>query len=357
VGLIRKDAWSVAAVAMLVAWCPAAARAQDESLGDVAAARKLAVAGIALADAGNCPEAIDKLSRSEKIHHAISVLGRLGECQVQLGKIVDGTENLRRVVREQLAPDAPLVFVTAQARAQRVLADALPKIARLTIAITVPAGVSFWVTVDGVNVPTANLDTERLVDPGDHVIGAGGQGYLKAEGKVHVDAGRATSISLTLSPDPNASTAAAGAQPATAVAPQAPAATTGAPAVTQAEAPPRPAAGNHVPAYIAGAVGLVGVGVGIVFGMAATNDKSDLDHMCKAMVCPPSAQSTLDAGTRNGTISTVGFVIGGLGLAGGAVLYFVDFGAHTPERRAEGAGGVRVGGYVSPAGAGIGGSF
>ena len=63
-------------------------------------ARGLAVEGLKLADAGKCPEAIEKLMRAEKLHHSAIVQGRLGECQIAVGKLVDGTENLRKVMRE-----------------------------------------------------------------------------------------------------------------------------------------------------------------------------------------------------------------------------------------------------------------
>src|SRR5688500_11413705 len=63
---------------------------------NVAAARALGVQGIQLADAGQCDKAIEKLSRAEALYHAPTILGRLGECQVQVGQVVLGTENLNR---------------------------------------------------------------------------------------------------------------------------------------------------------------------------------------------------------------------------------------------------------------------
>src|SRR5690606_6492137 len=85
-------------------------RAEAQSAENKAAARALGVEGIKLANAGNCEAAIEKLSRAEALYHAPTILGRLGECQVALGKLVEGTENLNRVVREQLAPNAPAAF-------------------------------------------------------------------------------------------------------------------------------------------------------------------------------------------------------------------------------------------------------
>src|SRR4051812_8989456 len=67
------------------------ANAQDQSDASVtAAARALAVEGVKLAQADRCGEAIDKLERAEKLHHAPIVLTRLGECYIKLGRLVEG---------------------------------------------------------------------------------------------------------------------------------------------------------------------------------------------------------------------------------------------------------------------------
>ena len=106
-----------------------AAFAQDQPQAEsIAAARSLGMQGIKMADAGDCKGAIEKLSRAESLYHAPSILARLGECQVKVGQVVMGTENLNRVVREQLAANAPKAFRDAQERAKGVLSSALPKI-------------------------------------------------------------------------------------------------------------------------------------------------------------------------------------------------------------------------------------
>ena len=78
------------------------ASAEEDSAAETAAARGLAVDGLKLAQAGKCEEAIPKLEHAEKLHHSAIVLSRLGECQVTVGKLVEGTEMLRKVLREPL---------------------------------------------------------------------------------------------------------------------------------------------------------------------------------------------------------------------------------------------------------------
>src|SRR5882757_4229211 len=79
--------------AALVATVASTSRA-DDAAENVAAARTLGIQGVQLADAGKCPEAIEKLQRAETLHHAPTILDRLGECQVSVGELVEGTENL-----------------------------------------------------------------------------------------------------------------------------------------------------------------------------------------------------------------------------------------------------------------------
>jgi hypothetical protein len=284
----------------------------------VCAARSLGQEGVKLADANYCQEAVDSLARAEKIFHAPTTLGRLGECQVMLGKLVEGTENLNRVSREALAPNAPAAFTQAQERARRVLAEAKPKIAKLKIAVAAPPDAKLSVTVDGVPVPLANLNTNRPIDPGEHVVEATAPGFLKATAKVKLAEAGVDSIALTLEADPNAPKAA----PVVAPVPAAPVAPA---AQSQPNQPPSNADttphDNRVPAYIAFGVGAVGLGVGAVFGILALGKKSDLDSACKDKVCPSAAQQdTIDSGKKLGAVSTVGFVVGIAGAGVGGVL-------------------------------------
>jgi hypothetical protein len=306
--------------------------ASADEAGDIAAARQLGVEGVVLADQGRCAEAIDKLDRSEKLHHAVSVLERLAECQVSLGKLVAGSENLRRVLRESLLPDAPAPFLVAQERAQRVLAETRPKIARLKVVVSAPADADLWVTIDGSPIPAANLNENRPIDPGDHAVKVGAPGFAEAGATVHLTEGGTESIALSLVREPNAAK-----EPS-------------ASAVAARGAAEHPLGRSHVASYVAGGLGVVGLGIGVGFGIAAMGEKSNLERYCVNKVCAPSAQGVINSGTRFGDISTVAFIAGGVGLVAGAVLYFVDFGGGGSRSRAARA-------YVGPGSAGIVGVF
>jgi hypothetical protein len=286
-------------------------RAEDAA-ENVAAARTLGIEGVQLADAGKCPEAIEKLQRAESLHHAPTILDRLGECQVAVGRLVEGTENLNAVVREPLAANAPKVFHDAQDRAQKVLASATPKIAHLVIRIT-PSDAKASVAVGGKAVPDALIGSERPTDPGTHEVTATAAGYKPASTTVTLAEGGRQDITLLLERDPNA----VAVVPATTT--TTPAAQTGTPVP-----PPEPTASHsNVPAYVALGIGGAGLVVGGITGALAFGKASD----CPNKVC--KTQSDLDSAKSMATVSTIGFSVGIVGVAVGTVLLLT--GGHSSE--------------------------
>ncbi|MEI9949003.1 MAG: PEGA domain-containing protein [Pseudomonadota bacterium] len=274
----------------------------DESAENTAAARTLGIQGVQLADAGQCPEAIEKLTRAEALHHAPTILGRLGECQVNVGEVVTGTENLNMVVREVLPATAPKVFHDAQDRAQKVLTAALPKIAHLLIRLS-PGDLKANVAVAGKPVPAALLGAERPTDPGTYQVTASAEGYKPASTTVTLAEGAHQDITLQLEKDPNAVSAL-------------PPSTTGAVAVTSAEGSvPEPGAKkSKAPAYVAFGVGAAGLVAGGITGALALGKASD----CPNKVC--DSQSDLDSAKTMATLSTIGFGVGIAGVAVGTIL-------------------------------------
>jgi hypothetical protein len=288
-----------------------AALAQDQPQAEsIAAARSLGMQGIKLADAGDCKGAIEKLSRAESLYHAPSILSRLGECQVKVGQIVLGTENLNRVVREQLEPNAPKAFRDAQERAKGVLAAALPKIAHLTVKVD-PANVNPQITVAGAVIPAALIGVERPTDPGTHEVVVTAPGYLEQKTTVTLAEGGAQELSIKLEKDPNAAAATPPPPPPSSI-----------PVVTTAPTSPPADTGpkkNNTLAYVSLGVGGAGLLVGGITGLLALGKKGDLEG-CVGSKCPSSQQDTLDSAKSMATISTVGFTVGIVGVGVGVVL-------------------------------------
>ncbi len=319
---MRKLAIRAMGVLALTAF-PFMASAADDN-GNRAAARELGIQGVLLAEKGKCNEAIEKLERAEKLYHAPTTLERLGECKVDVGRIVDGAEDLQRVVREELPAGAPAAFIAAKARAQGVLKKALPRIAHLRVHVAAPSDAKPTVLMDGNPYPDALLDGDRPVDPGTHALAATADGMIKAETSVTLGDGESKSAELKLVPDPNAPRPVA-------IAPALvdnPPPEDGTPQKTHEEPPPNVSTDSpsKVPAILAFGLGVAGVGVGTVTGILALSKKGSLDDACKDKVCPGTSQSDIDSANTMATISTVGFIVGGVGIVGGIVLLITESG-------------------------------
>jgi hypothetical protein len=337
---------------LLVGALPGVAWAQGQpSAADTALARNLAVEGIQLADKGDCVGAIPKLEKAEAIYHAPTILGRLGECQVAVGKIVAGTENLQRVVRQPLPDKPPAAFVQAQARARKVLEGPMPKVAHLKIHVEMPAGAQPTITLDGEPVSLATLDLDRPADPGQHVVEARLQGYRNARADLALQPGGAGTASLRLDPEaPGAAPApAAAAAPAPYAAPAAqPYAPAAQPYPAAQPVAPAPAAqpvgvdtgtggGGKTAGYVLLGVGGVGLVVGSAFGVMAMGKKSSLDGACTGgkASCPATSQSDIDSMKSSATISTVGVGVGAAALVVGVILLATSGGGKEAPRAAK----------------------
>jgi len=114
----------------------------------------------------------------------------------------------------------------------------------------------------------------------------------------------------------------------------APAARTTAPARPSAEVeliePSAPWTSLRVGGIVAGTVGLVSIGIGAGFGVAALSDASTAREYCDGDVC--SSQRGVDAvhsATKSADIATVSFVLGGAPVAAGGLLLWLDDGPST----------------------------
>ena len=292
----------------LLALHPAQASAQVPVAENVAAARALGIRGVQLADDGKCAEAIAPLERAEALYHAPSILGRLGECQVALGQLVLGTETLNRTVREPLGPGAPQAFREAQARAQKVLDAALPRIARLVIHVE-PPHENAKVTIGNAVVPPALLGAERPTDPGTHRITAVASGFLQAESTITLAEGSRREVTLVLERDPRSFAAS--------VPP--PAIATSKKEVLPASAPAaKPSSGSNTAGLVLLGVGAAGLAVGSVAGVLAIRKESELD--CPRNECSGAETDALDRASDMALVSTVGFGVGIAGVVAATVL-------------------------------------
>lgn len=306
----RHRSWTrtrCGATGALLAGLVLCADARADEATDTAAARALGIAGIALANGGHCDRAIEKLARAEALHHAPSTAERLGECEIDVGRIVAGTERLQRVVREPLAPNAPLPFVAAVARANSVLSKATPRIAMLRINVRAPSEAHVVVTIDGEPLPDAVLRDERPSDPGSHRVGATARGFSPVSEDIVLADGETKTLSLDLQP----------------ISSPRPFAIQG-PFMSGKDSS---SSRSRSPAAAITALTLGGAGIalGAVAGAEVFTKSSALSSACNASgVCPPDRQSDISSAKSWAMLSTVGFVVGGTGLVTGVLLLLTN---------------------------------
>lgn len=207
-----------------------------------------------------------------------------------------------------------------------------PKVPRIVIEVGDKGKVSgLAVTRDGKPVEESQYDTPILVDPGDFTIEATAPGKKPFKTVVTVrGAGARVAVPILLED-----------------------------AGKGASAPPSDRQPTFfTPLRIAGigaaALGVGGVVAGSVFGLSAkdTYDRAISDAaLCPTKTtCYPEGKRLVDSAQSDALVSTVTFVVGGVLLAGGAVLFFLPDGGPSSPRK--GAGSFVV---VPVAGAGYGG--
>lgn len=313
-----------------------------------AAARALATQGIAAFNDGKHAVALDLFSRAESLLHAPPHVLYMARSAAKLGQLVRARELYLKLGREELPAAAPQAFRDAQNDARNEGKALEPRIANLVINVRVPAGpeaaqlkdsAQLKVEMDKKAIPAAVLGVPIPTDPGKHQLTASAPGYQSRLVEVTLtEGGRGTAelvLEATGAPSPTAPSGAAPGQPAQP--------TSGGPAAAQA--PPAAttsldssAAASGSPAwmrpvsYVAMGVGVVGLGAGTIFGLASRSNRKDADDLAGQCGEPCLNSNPLTSqiddkdnkARRQMTLSIVGFVVGGVGVASGATLFVLS---------------------------------
>ena len=343
---------SLALVACLAASVAVAPVAHAQADADRATARALGQDGEKALDAKDYKKAEDDFRRADSLVHAPTLMLGLARALAGEGRYLEAQEAYKRIVREGVPPGAPQVFAKAVENARHEVDDVTPKIGGMTIKVQAADGTPIpgvKVVLDDVPVSAASLGVRRLTDPGTHLVRASADGYKTAELKVTVPPGGSADAPLTLEKDTSAV--------APAVPPPSGPATPPPAAPTPDQPPPDQSAGHfNVWPWVAFGVGGVGLGVGAVAGGLALGKHSDLASACKGGTCGPAQQSELDSYHSLSTVSTIGFVVAGVGATAGVTLLLV-MPRSSSSSAPPPATGLRVVPVVGPGSIGAVGSF
>jgi hypothetical protein len=293
---MRSTARQVRAAGLFIAATATfATSAHADARADKIAAQALFDQGKELMAKGNLAEACPKLEESQRLDPTSGTLINLADCYEKAGRVatawsafveaasaakLSGHADRERVARERAA----------------TLAQKLPKIA-IHVLTTGVEGLE--IRRDGAVVGSAQWGMAIPTDAGQHRIVATAPGREPWETVVTLRESDTVPVIVPL------------------LGPTRPASST--PTV---DAAPSSFGTQRVLALVAGGVCVAGLTFGTVFGLVSKSKHDQANEHCEGTVCRDRQGVDLrDDAMRAGNVSTVGFVVGALGLAGGAALW------------------------------------
>lgn len=308
-----------AALAAVAVVCLSSSAMADPSAADKETARGLMNQGRAARDKGDLKAAIKAFGAADALMHVPTTGIELAKAQAAAGLLVEARDTALRVTRIAEKPGDPAPFKAARDAASSLNDELGGRIPSLTVDVkNVPDGKTPEVTIDGANVPAEALGSPRKLDPGHHVVEAKAG---TASGKEEVDLAEKDTKSVTVE------------LPAQSAAPADATATTGDTPPTDAT----PSETHHgTPWLMWGGFGLAGAGViaGGVTGFLAMSKANSVkgSSSCQngGSICNPSEDGDISSAKSMATISTISFVVAGVGAAAGLIGMFVGGGSDAP---------------------------
>jgi hypothetical protein len=306
----------------VVLWTsPAAAQTQG------AAAEALFDQGHAAMDKGDYATACLRFRESDRLDPAIGTKLNLGICEEKRGRLATAWDLFRAVVDKADPTDE------RRAMAQDLAGKLEGRIPKLTIRLADGAPPDTTLREGELVLEGASIGIPLPMDPGKHRFLVTAPGH--AERVLEVELRESEQKIVNAEPGPP-QTPQAGAGPSTST-------------TSATEVAARPT-GLPTLAWVAFGVGGAGLTLGVITGLVASGKHSTLEGGCNntAGTCTPAYANDLEAFHTWRTISTVDYVVGALGVAGGATLWLT-----TPKSRSTMTARV----WLGPASAGIAGRF
>ena len=316
--------------------------------GDGAAlstAREVAKEGLLAYDAARYDEAVEKLSKAYAVVHVPTLALAVARALEKTGKWVAASEIYLEATRIPHEKGWSEKQDEAKREAESEREGLLARIPRLIVASTGIDLSKLTVSIDGVNIPRALLDSEQLVDPGErHIQGAFGSQIAKtavlvkaadhARAVLHFTETADKPISSSVAaPSEDSSGRSAGegsrsdAQEATSISPQ------------------------RIAGWVTVSVGGAGLALGGITGLWAMSKRSNLlnsGNCDKDVSCTTGQAGDVNSYNSLRTVSSIGFIAGGVLAVTGVTLLLT---APKQEKKAA------VGLWVGPRAAGIYGGF
>lgn len=322
---MKSLATALVAAALVASSAPAFAQGSAE-------AAELFKQGRAALEQKDYVTACTKLAESNRIERAVGTLISLAQCHEGQNKLAAARQywqeagDLADAVQDRLARGAP---------AREKVAELDKKIGRVTVkpAPGAPAGMS--VKRDDVVLTSASFGGALPIDVGRHTFVVSAEGLEPKTFDLEIAAGESKDLVIETGP---------------ALPPPPPPVT---PPPSEGSTSPSSSSSMKTAGFIVGGVGILGLGLGTIFGLSAKSNWDDAQSACRPGACGPGseAQNLKDSASSSGTLSTIAFVVGGAALATGIVLLVVAPPSRSSSTSARleivpGIGGISVAGSL-----------
>lgn len=292
-------------------------------------ARRMADEAANLYEAGNHEEARDLFHRANLLYPAPVLELWEARCLDKLGRLVEAEERFASVQRYQIKSEDTDVVRTAVREAAIELERLRTRIPTITLTLRgrLPTDPNIEIQLDGRRLNPALLGYPIPVDAGSRNVRVLVDGRERLRVALTLVEGDAKPIEL----DPDAIS-----RDATA-ATQAKRDNDDESSMNRPRQPlerVRPWYMNPTLGWVGLGLGTAGLALGATTGLVASNKHSELSaHCVPNSVCPIEYADELDAFRNYRTVSTLGYTLGGLALAGGAtVLIFGSQHSRPPEQ-------------------------
>jgi hypothetical protein len=297
--------WSrrVGTIGALATILAAAAAKADVPSADNAAAQALFDEAKALMAASRFAEACPKFEESQRLDPTSGTLINLADCYERSGRIATAWSMFVDAATVSRRAGNPEREQVAKGRA----AALAPKLSKLIISVRgADMAPGIEVKRDGRVVGAAQWGLPIPADPGSHAIVVNAPGRKTWQKTVAVAAAAQTVTVQVPELEPaEAQPGAAGAGPST-------------------DQKPNGMSGQKVGALVAGGVGVVGVVVGSIFGLKSKAKRDDAAAVCTPLCADQSGLDLKADAMHAGNVATAAFIVGGVGLAAGAMLWLTD---------------------------------
>lgn len=307
-----------------------------------AAARSAGYEGIRAYESGDLAVAVDKLGRAFDVVKAPTLGLWYARALAKTGNLVEASERYGEVIRLEVTEGKVKEQKQAQADAAADLEALKPRIPSVTLTVT-GASEDCEVTMDGNAVPLTLLALATPINPGTHRVQAK-RGTEVVEETFSIAEGEKKGITLRLKP--SKATSPGQTRPAHKPESGTRAASAGSPARTTSSST---GSTQKTIGWIGLGVGGVATVAGAVSGALVLQKRSQLDgsSQCVGTVCTAIERDRLDSYNQMRTVSTIGFIVGAVGLGVGTTLLLT-----TPKPKETG-----VSAWVGVGSVGMAGSF